>query len=120
MLGDGVLRMAIFFSCFYKLRGGLIAIDEIENRLHYKAQEHICQMISENSYKHDTDFFIATHSYEILETLKTFLDQEQHREYRDLFRIHSLFEGREEGKLEINTWEYKNFSDAIKDKFELR
>ncbi len=85
MMGDGIIKaLAISIAIFGK--HGIILIDEIENGLHHKSQDIVWKAIIEWAKEYNIQFFITTHSYEMIERLTCLLD-EQNENILKAFRI---------------------------------
>lgn len=119
--GDGISKLFSFYLGLYSQKDQYAVIDEIENGLHYRSQEIAWKVIMEESAKNNTDLFITTHSYEMLESLVKVLGQEENEKYRNLFSIYNLFKNpNKENKLDINSYQYNDFKEDIQDKIEIR
>lgn len=116
-LGDGINKMLILYVAIFYNRRHYITIDEIENGLHYRSQEIAWKVLMEESAKNNTDLFITTHSYEMLQSLVKVLEQEENEKYRNLFSVHTLFKNPE---LNIISNDYDRFKEIMKDEKEIR
>lgn len=66
LLGDGFSRVLSLFVAMYVARGGMIAIDEIENGIYYMALPKLWQSLSEFANIFDIQVFATTHSKECI------------------------------------------------------
>jgi predicted ATP-dependent endonuclease of OLD family len=73
-VGEGFVKI-FAFACFLQLESSLVLIDEPENGLHYSAQKQFWGMLSDACLHNGKQSFIATHSYELLESLNTLLNE---------------------------------------------
>jgi predicted ATPase len=73
-MGDGFLKL-FAFACLLNQKFPLVLIDEPENGLHYSAQKQFWGMLSDACLNNGKQSFIATHSYELLESLNTLLNE---------------------------------------------
>ena len=119
LAGDGLGKVINIFSCFYYQQGNFVALDEIENGLHYRSQKVAWETLAHTSATYNVDSFISTHSYEMLESLDELLREKE--EYRELFKIHTLFKNKSKGEgILVSSHDFEEFSGMIKNKFELR
>ena len=74
-MGDGIRKAFIIASAILD-SPGIILIDEIENGLHHKSQDIVWKAIIEWSKEYNIQFFITTHSYEMIERLTRQIDEQ--------------------------------------------
>ena len=91
-------------------------IDEIENGLHCEHINLVLETILELSLKHDIQFFITTHSKELLEQLAKIADE--NADFKDGIACFNLY--KEDNKIKV--WENKidGFVINMKQKKEVR
>ncbi|HEX6094789.1 MAG TPA: AAA family ATPase [Thermoanaerobaculia bacterium] len=69
-LGDGVNRLlGIALSLAYA-SGGVLLIDEVENGIHFTAQQRLWELIFRLSHRLDTQVFATTHSWDCIEAFQ--------------------------------------------------
>lgn len=69
-LGDGVNRLlGIALSLAYA-RGGVLLIDEVENGVHFSAQQQMWRVIFRLSHRLATQVFATTHSWDCIEAFQ--------------------------------------------------
>jgi AAA15 family ATPase/GTPase len=71
-MGDGFIKL-FAFACLLHQKSSLVLVDEPENGLHYSAQKQFWEMLSDACLNNGKQSFIATHSYELLESLNKLL-----------------------------------------------
>ena len=69
VLGDGTRRVLPLLLSIFKMRGGLLFMDEIENGLHYSVMEGLWTTMMHAAIKFGTQIFISTHSTDIIKSL---------------------------------------------------
>ena len=98
------------------LKNEFICIDEIENGLHFEHINLVLETILELSLKHDIQFFITTHSKELLEQLAKIADE--NADFKNKIACFNLY--KEDNKIKV--WENKidGFVINMKQKKEVR
>ena len=119
LLGEGLISIINIQSNFYLMKDQFILIDEIENGLHYKSQELVWEIVAKQSFNDNIDCFITSHSKEMMETLSKFLAKKENEKYQKLFKFYTLFRDKD-NELQSNNYDFKKFSKAMKDGFEIR
>ena len=69
-LGKGTVKLVSIIMAILTAKDGIVLIDEIENGIHYSLHAKLWELLYEMSNKYNCQFFITTHSYEILEHLQ--------------------------------------------------
>lgn len=115
-MGQGVVFYATI--CALLVRGDkVIIIDELENGLHYSALKMALKIIFDKAKDKNIQFFISTHSRELLEKANSMLDN--HEFGQDLLNVFSVFKN---SKNEINyiKYEQEEFIEQINLENEIR
>lgn len=115
-MGQGVVFYATI--CALLVRGDkVIIIDELENGLHYSALKMALKIIFDKAKDKNIQFFISTHSRELLEKANSMLDN--HEFSQDLLNVFSVFKN---SKNEINyiKYEQEEFIEQINLENEIR
>jgi predicted ATPase len=69
-LGDGVGRMLGIALSLVSARGGVLLLDEVENGIHFAAQEHLWQLIFRLAHQLNTQVFATSHSWDCIEAFQ--------------------------------------------------
>ena len=115
LMGQGFQAYLRYVSSIL-LKNEFICIDEIENGLHFEHINLVLETILELSLKHDIQFFITTHSKELLEQLAKIADE--NADFKDGIACFNLY--KEDNKIKV--WENKidGFVINMKQKKEVR
>ena len=113
LMGDGIRKAFIIASAILD-SPGIILIDEIENGLHHKSQDIVWKAIIEWSKEYNIQFFITTHSYEMIERLTRQID-EQDKNTLKAFRIE-----RKEKEFKIVDYDAEDLSYSTSKRWEIR
>jgi hypothetical protein len=70
-LGHGLPRLLGLALALVNSRGGLVLLDEIENGIHYSAQDELWRFVFAAARKFDTQVFATTHSYDCIRAFAT-------------------------------------------------
>ena len=76
LLGSGTIRILHMLSSIDGQREGIIAIDEIENGLHFSTMKEMWKMILEHSAECGTQVFATTHNGDVVQSLTEVLNAE--------------------------------------------
>jgi len=88
VMGDGIIKMLHILLAMYKVKRGILLIDEIENGLHYSAQSIIWQAIIEFAIEFDVQIFATSHSQDCVRAFNEVYFQSSLENYdATLFRI---------------------------------
>ena len=98
-------------------KGYYFVFDEFENGLHYTEYKEYLSKILRDAHKHKVQFFITTHSKEILETLNEIL--KENKEYQENFTHYILSSPAKDKKIAYN-YNYDEFSATLGSDFDLR
>ena len=96
-------------------------IDELETGIHYENQLAVWQMLLSASQKFNTQLFISTHSYEMLEYLqKAIENQPQHDKthWQEQLSLYSFVKLNNKPASYYHDYDY--FGELVKSKCELR
>lgn len=115
--GDGLKKLISIISAIYINKGGVVLIDEIENGLHYSAQQKLWEAIIIAAQTFDVQIFATTHSYESLQALNVVLHQENNKD-KDLVSFTRLDKKGEDTKAYMVHQEL--FHTAIESQLEIR
>ena len=74
-MGDGFIKLLGLTTVLLGHEAKKICIDEPENGFHYSVQSQFWQLLATAGLEHGKQSFIATHSYELLESLNTLLNE---------------------------------------------
>ena len=119
LLGEGLISIISIQATLYHMRNQFLLIDEIDNGLHYKSQELVWEIITEQSFNNNIDCFITSHSKEMLETLSRFLAKEENEKYQNLFKFYTLFKNKN-NYLDTSIYNYNEFAEEIEYNGEMR
>lgn len=95
----------------------MILMDEFENGLHYTEYKEYLSKILRDAHKHKVQFFITTHSKEVLETLNEILKED--KTYQENFTHYILSSPAKDKKIAYN-YTYDEFSATLGSDFDLR
>jgi len=79
-LGDGVNRMLGIALSLVAARGGILLLDEVENGIHFSAQERLWRLIFQTAHRLDIQVFATTHSWDCIEAFQRAASNDQHEE----------------------------------------
>lgn len=69
-MGDGMNRLFELSLSLANAQNGILLVDEIENGIHYSAQESLWQFIFEASHQLGVQVFATTHSWDCIESFQ--------------------------------------------------
>jgi AAA15 family ATPase/GTPase len=118
-MGDGLKKM-FKLLLYMDQMDSLYMIDEPENGFHYSVQSQFWQLLANAGLEHGKQSFIATHSYELLESLNTLLkNKDKAKDLEGLeVRVYEL--ERIEGQLQVTKITQDIMSILIKNKSDFR
>lgn len=70
-LGDGMSRIFQLVLALVNSKGGILLVDEIDNGIHYSAQEELWKVIFMSAAKLDLQVFATTHSWDCIKSFQT-------------------------------------------------
>ena len=120
-MGDGFKKAFYLLLAVYCCKDGVLVIDELETGIHYENQLAVWQMLLSASKKFNTQLFISTHSYEMLEYLQKAIenlspdDKTHWQEQLSLYSFVKL-----NNKPSSYYYDYSSFDELVKSKWELR
>ncbi|MBF0551794.1 MAG: ATP-binding protein [Deltaproteobacteria bacterium] len=76
-MGEGVVKLFHIVLAVLSFENGIVLIDEIENGFHYSVHDKLWLLLADLSTRHNCQIIATTHSWEILEGLKTVTDAAQ-------------------------------------------
>ncbi|MBN2064993.1 MAG: AAA family ATPase [Sedimentisphaerales bacterium] len=115
LMGDGVAKaLSIAIAILSDPGVNIILIDEIENGLHHKSQEIVWKAIIQWAKEYNIQFFITTHSYEMIERLTGLLGDDE----SGLLRAYRL--ERESDNFRVVDFSTAELSRIIEDRWEIR
>lgn len=79
-LGDGVNRMLGIALSLVAARGGVLLLDEVENGIHFTAQERVWRLIFQTAHRLDIQVFATTHSWDCIEAFQRAAADDQHED----------------------------------------
>ena len=95
-MGQGFQTYLSYISSIL-LKNKFICIDNIETGLHFEHIDLILKIILEQSIQNDIQFFITTHSKELLEKLAKIVDE--NTDFKDKLACYNLY--REDNKIKV-------------------
>jgi len=69
-LGDGVNRLLGIALSLASARGGVLLLDEVENGIHFTAQQKLWELIFRLAHQLDTQVFATTHSWDCIKAFQ--------------------------------------------------
>lgn len=79
-LGDGVGRMLGIALSLVSARGGVLLLDEVENGIHFGAQEQLWQLTFRLAHQMNTQVFATSHSWDCIEAFQRAAALDPHEE----------------------------------------
>ncbi|MFH0823331.1 MAG: AAA family ATPase [Pseudomonadota bacterium] len=113
-LGDGMSRLLRISVCLQAGKGGLLAIDEIENGFHYSVMKKVWEAVAVAASDLDVQVFATTHSEECIRSAHEAFSE---RENYD-FRLHRL--EYDNGVIKSVTYDQEALEFALKSGWEVR
>jgi AAA15 family ATPase/GTPase len=98
-MGDGIRRLLniVAIVAANDKENFICLIDEIENGLHYKSQALMWQRLFSLTRAANIQLFITTHSWEMLQSLRNVLKQEEFADMQNHIRVFSIVNTKKEG-----------------------
>lgn len=91
-LGNGMLHMLDIVLALANARDGILLVDEIENGIHYSAQQELWQMVFRLASRLNVQVFATTHSWDCIEAFQKAAEADQ-QEMGMLIRLSLKKEG---------------------------
>ncbi|WP_294630304.1 ATP-binding protein [uncultured Bacteroides sp.] len=118
VLGDGTRKMFTLVTAMYRVQGGILIVDEVDNGLYYKTMETLWLALLKSARQLDVQLFISTHSIDSLNALNKVLTQ-QCAESRQDVCIFTLRRS-EDGEIKNYRYDYEKFSYVLAREVEIR
>ena len=113
-MGDGIVK-ALSIAIAILNNHDIILIDEIENGLHHKSQEIIWKAIIQWAKEYNIQFFITTHSYEMIERISDIITDNNNEKMLTAYRIEN-----NNGKFKAINIEADSLQRLTDEKWEIR
>lgn len=113
-LGDGVGRMLGIALSLVSARGGVLLLDEVENGIHFAAQEQLWQLIFRLAHQLNTQVFATSHSWDCIEAFQRAAAFDRHEEAA-LIRLDV-----QRDAITTTTFSERDLSIVTRDKIEVR
>jgi AAA15 family ATPase/GTPase len=116
MAGDGMKRILSIVTAIFKLRNGILLIDEVDNGLHYSTQETLWKAIILSSQEFNVQIFATTHSDECIEALYNISESDFNgQDIVSLYRVEKNKSGHK-----VHFFDQELLSTALENNFEIR
>lgn len=79
-LGDGVNRMLGIVLSLISARGGVLLVDEVENGIHFSAQQQLWELIFRTAHRLNAQVFATTHSWDCIQAFQHAASEDAHEE----------------------------------------
>jgi AAA15 family ATPase/GTPase len=119
ILGDGIRRFLNIITSVLEKRDAFICIDEIENGLHYSAYKLLWKSLLSFSEQNDVQLFITTHNIEMIESLKSVLEEKEFENMQDFAKVFKVAKTVKAG-YQAYRYSFKEFQTAIDNDIEIR
>ena len=118
MMGDGMMKLVTALVAVSKCpKGGVLAIDEIDNGLHHTAYLLLMRSLIAFAKKQDVQLVVTTHNLEFLERIAE--DRELSDVIANGFTYLNLWSD-DEGGLQITQYDFAQFAEALQAGMEIR
>lgn len=118
MMGDGMMKLVTALVAVSKCsKGGVLAIDEIDNGLHYTAYLLLMRTLTAFAKKRDVQLVVTTHNLEFLERIAE--DRELTGVISDSFTYLNLWSD-DDGGLQVTQYDFAQFAEALQAGMEIR
>lgn len=114
LMGAGLHRLLTIGLGFFRVKGGVLLIDELENEMHHSILEHIWQTIWSLSEDLNVQVFATSHSYECIRAARNVFGESSPGE----FLYHRL--DRRGGAITVKTYDCELLGTALETELELR
>lgn len=119
--GDGVVKAAHIVCNLLADDSQIVLIDEMENGLHTKYQDHLWKSVLTLLKEYNTQLFITTHSYEIVKRLFILSKQEKNENLISIFRLQKDRRNRDRNNdLEVIQYSGSKLEHTLEGEFEFR
>jgi energy-coupling factor transporter ATP-binding protein EcfA2 len=116
IVGEGLNKLLSIILAIYDASDGIVLIDEIENSLHYSAQEILWESIFEASKAFNVQVFATTHSFENVKAYST--AYEKVGDSSDNMRLYRI--EKEMERLRLVDFNHEALKAAIESEWEVR
>jgi AAA15 family ATPase/GTPase len=114
-MGGGIAKcLSVAIAMLYS-RDSIVLIDEIEDGLHYMAQQNMWKAILEWARKLNVQVFVTTHSNESIKTFNNSIDTTLFESETKLFRIE-----RKDEKFRAVEYTKELLAESLESKWEVR
>lgn len=120
-MGDGFKKSFYLLLAVYCCKDGVLVIDELETGIHYENQLAVWQILLSASKKFNTQLFISTHSYEMLEYLQKAIENlppDDKTHWQEQLSLYSLLKINNEPS--VFEYSYAGFESFIENNREFR
>jgi AAA15 family ATPase/GTPase len=114
-MGDAFQKVFQLLFLIHNCQNTVLAIDEIENSIHYTNMPIVWEMLLSASRELNVQLFITTHSYEMLEYLQKTIENQTY--WQEQLNLICLIE---HIKLKSFSYSYDGFQSFIENKREFR
>lgn len=116
VVGDGLNKLLSIILAIYDASDGIVLIDEIENSLHYSAQEILWEAIFEAAKAFNVQIFATTHSFENVKAYSAAYDKLNDK--NDNLRLYRI--EREKDRLQLIDIDHKVLKTSLESDWEVR
>jgi AAA15 family ATPase/GTPase len=114
-MGEGINRMVSLILAISSAEGGIVAIDAVENGLHYSVLKDVWKAIYTAAEAFNVQVFATTHSYECIQAAHQAFTETQNYD----FRLHRL-DRTPNGDIHAVTYDQEMLQTSIELEFEVR
>jgi AAA15 family ATPase/GTPase len=116
VVGEGLNKLLSIILAIYDASDGIVLIDEIENSLHYSAQEILWESIFEAASAFNVQVFATTHSFENVKAYSAAYDKLNDK--NDNLRLYRI--EREKDRLQLIDIDHEMLKTALESDWEVR
>ncbi len=116
VVGEGLNKLLLIILAIYNAADGIVLIDEIENGLHYSAQEILWESIFEAARAFNVQVFATTHSFENVKAFSGAYDKLHDK--KDNIRLYRI--EKEKDRLELIDFDHKTLKTSLESNWEVR
>src|SRR3989339_229880 len=88
--GSGTIKLLQIILALYKVKDGIIFIDELENGFHFSTLKDIWKIIIETSKKNNIQVFVTSHNLDTLKFLKSAIEENEDKSSKNRVRSITL------------------------------
>lgn len=115
-MGDGINHILSIILALVNCENGYLLIDEIDNGLHYSAQENLWKVIFELSKKLNIQVFATTHSNDCINSFSEVLKESNNASIGSYYRMQK----RKSGKIELVEYNSEELNSVSEHNIEIR